>query len=133
MARAGRGAGESASLAPLLIFIIPFFRIGNFPANESGLNMSSETSFSPRQILARLVCGVLLVNLVVGLLATLWLKQNFDQHESDITVNSTNLTLILEQDIEDSIDKIDITLRSVIDEYKRETANRTFQWNFLND
>lgn len=95
--------------------------------------MLSETNFSKNRTIALLACGVLIVNLVVGGLATLGLRQNLNQKEEDIAVTSTNLSQILEQDIEDSIDKIDLTLRSVVDEYKREHDNQTFNWRSLND
>jgi len=95
--------------------------------------MSSKIIFSRKSIFSTITFGVLLVNLVVGTLATLWLKQSMEQRKDEIFTNTTNISQILEQDLEDIIDKVDITIRSVNDEYARQSVDGVIRWENIND
>jgi PAS domain S-box-containing protein len=65
---------------------------------------------------------VLLVNLFVMALAGLSLYQSYGQYQDRATVFAVDLARLLEQNINDAIDKVDLQLLSVADEMARQRA-----------
>ena len=68
---------------------------------------------------ARVVCAVLLLNGIVVLTALLSLNQSRSRHRELAAVTAKNLALVVDRELSATIDKIDLTLRSVADESAR--------------
>ena len=71
----------------------------------------------------RLLLGVLLLNVTVGLLAALSLQQSHRQYEQRAVVTTQNLAQALTQDLQATFDKIDLTVSTVKDEVERQLAS----------
>jgi CheY-like chemotaxis protein len=65
----------------------------------------------------RMATGVLLVNLLVFALSFLSLRQSRFNYVQRAAVTTNNLSLMLEQNIDGSIDKIDVVLEAAVEEF----------------
>jgi hypothetical protein len=72
---------------------------------------------SPRHFTARLVAGILLLNLVVMGLAAFAIYEDKLEHEGRARVVTQNLSLLLEHDVSAVFDRIELSLNIVADEH----------------
>lgn len=79
-----------------------------------------ESQKKTRVFIIRLAAGVILINVIVICLLVFVLRQSRQQHEDRAKVTAQNLSRILEHNIAGIIDKIDITLLSVVEETERQ-------------
>jgi hypothetical protein len=83
----------------------------------------------------RMATGVLLVNLLVFALSFLSLRQSRFNYVQRAAVTTNNLSLMLEQNIDGSIDKIDVVLEAAVEEFGHRFArggiNRNEMKSFL--
>ncbi|MDO8931475.1 MAG: PAS domain S-box protein, partial [Rhodocyclaceae bacterium] len=77
---------------------------------------------SPRQLRTLLIAGIVAVNFGVLALAGLSLHQSKRQHESRAQALTQNLALAIDQSVSNSVEKIDLVLRTVADELERQIA-----------
>lgn len=73
-----------------------------------------------RNFTARLVAGILLLNLVVMGLAAFAIYEDRLEHETRARVTVQNLSLLLEREVSSVFDRIDLTLHIVVDEIEEQ-------------
>lgn len=73
-----------------------------------------------RNFTARLVAGILLLNLVVIGLAAFAIHEDRLEHEARTRVTVQNLSLLLEREVSSIFDRIDLTLHIVVDEIEEQ-------------
>ncbi|MEA5113828.1 MAG: PAS domain S-box protein [Geobacteraceae bacterium] len=83
---------------------------------------ASDTSVSQPVFIRRIVAGVILVNLFVFALIGYSLHENRAQHVKIAEITTQNLSLVLEQNIGNSITKLDLTLLATKDEIEKQLA-----------
>ena len=79
------------------------------------------------------VVASLLVNLFVVALAGLALRQSYVQYQDRAGGSARNISQVLERSLDDVIDKIDLVLLAVVDEYKRQQAAGGVDERSMND
>src|SRR6187431_7633 len=92
----------------------------------------SPEEFSSATFMKRLLTGVLLLNIIVGLLAALSLQQSHRQYEERAIVTTQNFAQALALDLQASFDKIDLTVSTVKDEVERQLASTGPDTTLLN-
>lgn len=83
----------------------------------------SDTKNSPSVPIQWVTTGIVLINLFVIVLAGLSLRQSRIQCEDRAAVTTQNLAQVLEQSVDGSFSKIDMTLLSIVDEIEGRLAN----------
>jgi diguanylate cyclase (GGDEF)-like protein/PAS domain S-box-containing protein len=96
------------------------------------LPRTSEPTLAPSRFIARLVTGILALNLIAGTLVALMLYESRGQHEERAVVTAQNLSHLLEQDLAGSFDKIALTLLAIVDEATRLRSNGNLDASVLN-
>ena len=91
----------------------------HFIISGTALPRASEPTLAPSRFVARLVAGILALNLIAGMLVALMLYEGRGQYEERAVVTAQNLSHLLEQDLAGSFDKIDLILLAVVDEVTR--------------
>jgi PAS domain S-box-containing protein len=81
---------------------------------------ASSSSPTPATFIMRLAIGVLLVNLFVVALKSYSLHESLVQYEKQAAVTTQNLSQVLEQNIGDSIAKVDVVLLTTADEIEKQ-------------
>lgn len=76
-----------------------------------------------RAFATRLATGILLANAIVLCLAVLAVSHLHHEHEERASVTAQNLSRVLEHDLDNILDKVDLTLLTVADEVQRELRN----------
>ncbi len=80
-------------------------------------------SRSSSSLEARLLAGVVLAPLVVAGLVTAWLVLSYRHHRDVAASNAVNVATLLGEDLAASLDRIDLALQSVADEYQDQLAD----------
>lgn len=83
------------------------------------------SAVSPNTLALRLISGWLLVVVSVFLLSAVFLRGSFRQHEELARQEAENLAQVIERDIAASLEKVDLLLLSVVDEYERRSESGT--------
>ncbi|WP_374490635.1 diguanylate cyclase domain-containing protein [Zoogloea sp.] len=81
------------------------------------------SGFGLRQYRLRLVFAVLVLNLMVIGLAWQSLTQSYTQSQAQATTATQNIALLLEHDVEAYLDKLDLSLKGIVDDLE---THRTF-------
>ena len=95
--------------------------------------VSSGSAVSPRTLAFRLFAGWLVVVLCALGVAGVYLKSSLEHHEARARLAADNLSQVLERDIAASLEKVDLLLRSVVDEYERRLAGGAFDPSEMDD
>src|SRR5574343_1074113 len=74
------------------------------------------SGFGLRQYRLRLVFAVLVLNLMVIGLAWQSLAQSYTQSRAQATTATQNIALLLEHDVEAYLDKLDLSLKGIVDD-----------------
>ncbi|BCB26829.1 hypothetical protein SKTS_17150 [Sulfurimicrobium lacus] len=77
---------------------------------------------SSATFLARVVSGVVLINLFIFILAGLSLRQSYRQFQQGAEITTRNLAQALENDLSGTIRAKDVALFAMVDEYQRQRA-----------
>lgn len=77
------------------------------------------SAVSPHALAVRLISGWLLVVVCVVALAALFLQTSLHMHEERARLTAGNLSQVLERDISTALEKVDLLLLSVADEFER--------------
>ena len=93
---------------------------------------SADTPISSASFLARLVVGVLLINLLVFVMVGMALRQSYRQYQERAEISTRNLALVLEREINGDIETDDMALFAVMDEYQRQRATGVVDGKALN-
>lgn len=78
---------------------------------------------SPRYFTARLVAGLLLLNLILVGLAVLVIHEDRQVHEGRARTTTQNISLLLERDVSALFDRIDLIFLSAADEVEEQIAS----------
>lgn len=81
--------------------------------------IQNASTVSPRMLAWQLFAGWLAVVLCICAFAGLFLRSGLEHVRSSATLEAENLTQVLERDVAASLEKVDLILRSVADEYER--------------
>ena len=95
--------------------------------------VSSGSAVSPRTLAFRLFAGWLVVVLCALGVGGVYLKSSLEHHEARARLAADNLSQVLERDIAASLEKVDLLLRSVVDEYERRLAGGAFDPSEMDD
>jgi diguanylate cyclase (GGDEF)-like protein/PAS domain S-box-containing protein len=87
---------------------------------------------SPASFLARLIGGVVLVNLFLFTLVGLSIQHSYRQYQERAEITTQNLTQTLERDIAGAIKTDDLALFAAMDEYQRQRAAGAVDGKALN-
>ena len=79
-------------------------------------------ALSPAAFRARLIGGIVLLNLFVCMLVGLSLHQSHRQYQGRAEITTRNLTQTLDSEIAGAIESVGVTLFAVKDEYERQSA-----------
>ena len=101
-------------------------------SSKTTLSEPTATAAHPAPLSARLIAGVILLNLFLFVFASVSLLQSRQQYQREAETTTQNLSRILEQYIAGSIDKIDVALFALSAEYERELANGGVDRQVLN-
>lgn len=85
-----------------------------------------------RSSVKRLITGVVLLNIVVASLIGATLLRNKLHYEERATITTQNISLVLDEHISGTIDKVDVALQAVSDEAGRQLANGGIKNDSLN-
>jgi len=94
--------------------------------------ISHNVTQSPATFIKRLVAGVLLLNLFVAGLAGLSLQQSRVQYQKHAASSTQNLAHALEDELAGIIEKHDIALLAVMDEYQRQLRTGSVDGKTIN-
>ncbi|MDD5286140.1 MAG: diguanylate cyclase [Desulfuromonadaceae bacterium] len=98
----------------------------------NGITAESGDGTSSKVLIARLVAGVLLVNLFIIALTWISIHQSKIQYEESAALNTQNLSRISAEYLHGVIDKIDLAMVVVADEIQRETVRGGIDAKSLN-
>ena len=73
-------------------------------------------------LLARLVSGIVLIDLLVVIVAAFSLARSFDNYQHRAEINVQNLTNVLAQNIDSTVDRVDLGLQIAAEEIERQIA-----------
>jgi diguanylate cyclase (GGDEF)-like protein/PAS domain S-box-containing protein len=79
-----------------------------------------EAAFSSATFVRRLVTAIVLINLLVAGLVTLWLYESHKDYDERARITTRNLTQILEQSIEGTLAKFDLLLGTTAEEVEKQ-------------
>ncbi|MGE5471726.1 MAG: ATP-binding protein [Bacteroidota bacterium] len=88
-------------------------------------NLSART-VAPATLALQLLAGWLAVVLCAVGFAAYFLQSSLAHHEERTRLEAGNLTQVLERDVAASLEKVDLLLRAVVDEYERRAAGGRF-------
>ena len=91
-----------------------------------------EAAFSSATFVRRLVTVILLINLLVAGLVTLWLYESHKEYDERARITTRNLSQILEQSIEGTLAKFDLLLGTTAEEVEKRLANGQIDGPALN-
>gem|GEM_PF-407874 len=81
---------------------------------------------------AFLVVVTVAINLLVLMLAGLFLYQSHQQHEERATITSRDLSLLLQQELSSEIGKAELALLAIVDEYGRQVSGKRIDNHAMN-
>src|SRR5665647_2325125 len=87
---------------------------------------------SPTSFLARLIGGVVLLNLFLFTLVGLSIQHSYRQYQERSEITTQNLTKTLESDIAGTLKTDDLALFAVMDEYRRQRSAGAVDGKALN-
>jgi len=88
---------------------------------------------SPRQLRKLLIAGLVCTNLLVVAFCSYFLYQSRLQHEHNAEQLTQNIASAVDQNVSASVEKIDLVLRTAIDELERRLAEGKFDEPSTND
>jgi PAS domain S-box-containing protein len=101
-------------------------------SHSSGQPKPGVTLLSPACFRARLVGGVVLLNVFVCTLVGLSIQQSHHQYQERAEITTRNLTQVMENEIAGTIDTVDLALFAVMDEYKKQRTRNGADGKGLN-
>jgi PAS domain S-box-containing protein len=79
---------------------------------------------SLRSLRVLLVIGLIVANVIVWVLSAYFLSQSRQQHEQRASTETLNITSALDRSVSSSVERIDLELRTVVDELERQLAHK---------
>lgn len=88
---------------------------------------------TPSTVLARLVVSTIIINLFIIIITVLSLRQSRLQYERQAEVITQNLARVIEENIDKSMDKVDVLLSAIVDAIEKDLPHGGLNTPAIND